>query len=61
MQIANVWGVSVLGDEIVILFAPRSTSVLSQEQALNLAAWLVALADPSGREFPAMLEHVRGS
>lgn len=46
------------GDKISIL-KPLVLS-MTREDALNLAAWLVALADEEGR-FPAILEEVQNS
>ena len=46
--------VAVKGDQIVLL---RPMAVLTKEQALQLAAWLVALSDKED-EFPALLDAV---
>ena len=54
---ANHFGVSVQGDSIVILMFQQR---LSREQALNLAAWLVALADQEN-QFPKLLEAVQNT
>lgn len=52
----NDFLLGVRGDgKIASLF---STKALSKEEALNLAAWLVALADEKD-EFPALLEKVQ--
>ena len=51
----NKFGVGVSGARIVILKPPRGT--ISNADALNLAAWLVALADPEGK-FPSVLADV---
>ena len=40
------------GDKIAIMAFGRE---LTKEQALNLAGWLVALADPGGEEFQKYL------
>lgn len=48
------------GDEIVFLMpCPR---ILSQDDAMNLAAWLVALLDPpKDEEFAGLLQAVRNT
>ena len=43
---SNLEAVSMQGDTVVIM---RRGIRLTQEEALNLAAWLVALADSNGR------------
>lgn len=35
--------------------------ILTRAEALNLAAYLVALADPTGEDFEQVLEAVRGT
>lgn len=54
---ANRFLVGARGDDLVILRFARS---VTKEEALNLAAWLVALADSKG-EFPAILEAVQNT
>lgn len=46
------------GDKIAVMAFGRE---VSREQALNLAAWLVALADPGGDEFERYLAAVRNT
>lgn len=56
---ANAFLVGVQGDRLVLLRpVPR---VLTRGQALNLAAWLAALADFDGSMFDALLRAVRES
>ena len=43
--------------EIVVI---KPVSVLSRDDALNLAAWLVTLADPDGTLFDAYLGAAQG-
>lgn len=45
------------GDRIVI--NGTVPPVLTRDQAVNLAAWLVAVADPAGEHFAAVLAAVR--
>lgn len=33
---------------------------MTKDQALTLAAWIVAIADPTGQQFEAKLQEVRG-
>ena len=56
---ANKFLVGVRGDKVVFsgLLIPRE---ISKEDALNLAAWIVALADLKG-EFPKLLEQVQNT
>ena len=49
--------VGVRGETVVIQHSPYR---LSKADALNVAAWLVALADDNN-EFPAILEAVRNT
>lgn len=52
---SNLYLVSKVGDEIAIL---RSVPHLSAVDAINLAAWLVALADPERETFDPLLKAV---
>lgn len=53
----NKFMVAGQGDKVVIMnFPPRRR--LSREEALSLAAWIVALADPSGKDFQVYLDAV---
>lgn len=54
----NRFGVGVRGDRITIMAAQHE---LSKAEALNLAAWLVVLADPSGRDFIDLYNAVKGT
>ena len=59
IDIMNKHGVSVLGGgTIVIMFPPPG---LTKNESLVFAAWLVAMADPLGDKFPAVLERVQNS
>lgn len=53
----NEFMVSVAGDKIAILAPPRGP--ITKEQALRLAAWIVALADPSMKRFEMLLDEVQ--
>jgi len=44
------------GEEILLLYPP--VTPMTREEALRLAAWLVAIADFEGERFPAVLEAV---
>ena len=55
---SNKFMVGVSGAHIVMLRPPRGS--ITKEDALNLAAWLVALAD-EGDKFPAQLEAVQNT
>lgn len=54
----NKYMVGAMGERIVIAKHPGS---MSHEEALLLAAWLVALADPGGDKFMDYLNAVRGA
>lgn len=55
----NRFIVGLHNERITVMAAPR-TSDMSYQEALNLAAWLVALADWDD-DFPALLEAVRST
>jgi hypothetical protein len=50
--------VGVRGDKIVILASPIRP--ITFEEALNLGAWLVAIADRNN-QFPKLLEEIKNS
>jgi hypothetical protein len=52
------WMVAGHGDKFAIL---KLNVEMSRDDALNLAAWLVALADPSGDEFEQYLEVIQNT
>jgi hypothetical protein len=54
---SNKFLVGSNGESVVIQFIPHPPA-LSRADALNLAAWLVAMADPSGEEFDEVLRRV---
>ena len=56
---ANHFLVSVGGQGISVMNAPRLP--MSKDEALNLAAWLVAVADPLGDDFQAVLDAVKST
>lgn len=58
LDASNKYMVGVKGDEIVIL--NPNCRILSKQQALNLAAWLVTLADDND-EFGLMIEKVQNA
>jgi hypothetical protein len=53
-------GAQAHGKAVRIVLNKLST-ILTRDQALNLAAWLVAVADPTQKDFPGMLEEVLNS
>lgn len=57
VDVPNEFFVGVQGDDIVFLRSiPQK---LKEREALLLAAWIVALADPLQEKFPAVLKAVR--
>jgi hypothetical protein len=66
---SNRFLVSAIGDKIVVLGFPGGLSrgksaellvqLLTRDDAINLAAWLVALADPAGDDFQRTLKAVQ--
>ena len=54
MDTANLFAVGSRGEIVTI---GRQVTPISKEEALNLAAWLVAMADDRD-EFPALLEAI---
>lgn len=63
MALVNKYRVAVNGDNIVILRPIPQPQRLTKAEALELAAWLVALADDSERhsEFSGLLDIVVNS
>jgi len=57
----NKFLVGVQGPHITVGNLVGHPAHLSKEEALNLAAWLVSLADPLGEQFQQMLEAVQSS
>lgn len=56
----NKFGVGYgVGDNSIALLMPRQR--MTKQEALELAAWLVALADPEQKEFPGILAQVNGT
>lgn len=59
---SNRFAVSIDGHGCLWLhLCPRPHEPLSRDDALNLAAWLAALADPGGEEFARVLRAMRES
>ncbi len=58
LDTGNKYMVGVSGAQIVMLRPPRGT--ITKSDALNLAAWLVALSDDNDK-FPAILEAVQNT
>ncbi|CAN1724402.1 conserved protein of unknown function [Hyphomicrobium sp. 1Nfss2.1] len=56
IDVMNKFGVSVGGGGIALLVPPRTP--MTKDEALVLAAWLVALADPLGERFEKVLDAV---
>ena len=52
----NRFAVASRGDEVVIMIPPRGG--LTKGSALNLAAYLVAIADPGQEEFAPLLKAI---
>lgn len=56
----NEFFVGVQGESLILLVPPMPNQRLSRESALNLAAWLVALADVDD-EFGKILADVKAT
>lgn len=54
----NYWMVGGAGERLVIRIVPRG--LITRKEALNLAAWLVAIADENN-EFGALLKAVQNT
>lgn len=52
---SNEFLVGMKGDKVVII---RPKMVLTRGEAVNLAVWLVALADPGRRQFDRVIREV---
>lgn len=55
----NIFSVGAMGANIIILIPPAGP--LSKTEALNLAAYLVAMAEEEDGEFQRVLEAVQGA
>lgn len=55
----NLFLVAAHGDGIIIMNPPIGK--LTNEQSLNLAAWLVAMGDPTGTRFTDVLTAVQNT
>lgn len=53
---SNQFAVGVRGDYVVITRVPIGQ--LTKPEAVNLAAWLMVLADPEGKEFSRVVEGI---
>jgi len=58
LDTSNWFFVARGGDRIFLATVP---DVLERDEALNLAAWLVSLADPRDETFPRLLAAIRNS
>ena len=54
-MIGNMWGVGVQAENIIILMPPRK---LSKDDAVEFAAWIVALAETRENQFLSMLDEI---
>jgi hypothetical protein len=59
-DISNRFLVGYKGEWLCIL-QPPTTIPIPREDALNLAAWIVCLADPSGKDFQRVVEAIKNS
>jgi hypothetical protein len=61
-MLENIFGVGIKADGSMIhifrLFGDGI--ILSRDSALNLAAWIVVLADPKGEDFGRLVKEARG-
>jgi hypothetical protein len=60
---SNQFGVGVAGNgELRIHWQPTEAPIrLSREQALNLGAWLLVLADPEGKKSERLMKQIRST
>ena len=63
MTTANLFAVGIrgTGEHLVILNARPLCMPFTKSDALNLAAWLVVLADPVGDEFEKLMTKIRST
>jgi len=60
METFNKFGVGVnIGGQTISILLMKNQ--MTQEEALNLAAYLAVLADPLQERFPALLEAIQNS
>jgi hypothetical protein len=57
----NKWGVSTLGRDGLSLLVPAATERMTYDEALTLAAWLVAMAGDDEIRFAEILDAVRNT
>jgi hypothetical protein len=57
----NKFCVQQVGSLGIRIGHPRPGKIISTDDALNLAAWLVAIADPTGEQFPKVLDAVHNT
>jgi len=57
----NHFGVGSTGDRLVILLAPARNRALTNTEALNLAAWLLAMTGAPRAEFLALVEAIENT
>lgn len=56
---SNEFIVGAIGDDLTVMLAPRLQHI-SKDQALRLAAWLVAMADDDNK-FPEILKAIQNT
>lgn len=59
MDLGNNHAVGIQGEMIGMLIPP--SGLMSKNEALILAAWLVCLADPLGKKFGSILHEVQNT
>lgn len=59
VETSNLLGIGVMGSGELVLSAIPVKVLLTKEQALNAAAWIVALVDPGHKEFERLLEAIK--
>jgi hypothetical protein len=55
---ANRYRVGRAGDLVALMRPPYAGDVMSREEALLLAAWLIVMVDPAEGDFEAALDTV---
>lgn len=58
MNTFNKFAVGCYQDQIVIAVPPKRAEPLSKDDALNLAAWLVVMADLTSEDLRAAVEEI---
>jgi hypothetical protein len=58
---ANLFLVSYYAPRELVVIGPMGGNIIQRREALNMAAWIVALVDPEEKEFKPLLEAIKAA